>query len=666
MAFCAHVIYSTEDLLIVNDATKDLRFMHNPLVTGSPNIRFYAGAPLVTPEGHKIGTLCIIDTKPRDGLSLSEKQNLTELAALTMESIHQRREDFERNEAHTNKIIACTAHDLLTPLSGVELNLSLLMDDEKIWKVMDESERELMRSAYSCSEIMRRICRQAIATFRASSSTSNSNGSTMESTIKNGMGNSDVPVSPTVANSELEKHAMEVRGNYSIVVIAQFMENIGLLLGSFSKTIPLSFHVDNDVPPKIITDEIKIFRSLMNFLTNAYNNTKTGSIRVRLRMSKTKRVSLGQLSITDEIPTTEEIVFACEDTGPLVAHTEIVKGFTDKLNSFSGKLSRADYSSDETTLDTGLGLTSVVNNIRSLRGKYGYFISNNQKDSSFTSIPDLKAPDTADINVFWFSIPFCVPPTENAKIRDTRERQSSFDLKRRNSLSSRTESVDLKKRNSVSCRTKSFDLKRRPSLSSRTESIDSDTQRQSKSFRNKNVTVSDLDSIGSANTQADGETIVDFAKNAKRLLRAIIIDDSLTIRKSIDRALTRLGFTVTQAVNGMEGLEKMQSCIFEICFCDFLMPVMDGLDCVEQYRAWEIQHRPWLRMYIIGISAHASQEDANKGLSVGMDKFFTKPIQLKVLKEIARSDEVTAISRELDARHEESIKALVSTQHVIK
>ncbi len=88
-AFCAQAILR-DDVMVVADATADPRFAGNPLVTGKPGIRFYAGAPLTTPSGRRIGTLCVIDTAPRPGLAAEERSILAELAEIVIEQLETR------------------------------------------------------------------------------------------------------------------------------------------------------------------------------------------------------------------------------------------------------------------------------------------------------------------------------------------------------------------------------------------------------------------------------------------------------------------------------------------------------------------------------------------------------------------------------------------------
>lgn len=82
ISFCGHAIES-DDLFIVENALEDSRFCDNPLVTGGPEIKFYAGAPLVTEDGYRLGTICVIDSKPKT-LSESQKQSLKDLSSMVM------------------------------------------------------------------------------------------------------------------------------------------------------------------------------------------------------------------------------------------------------------------------------------------------------------------------------------------------------------------------------------------------------------------------------------------------------------------------------------------------------------------------------------------------------------------------------------------------------
>lgn len=85
ISFCGHAILD-DKIMVVNDAVKDERFCDNPLVCGSPNIRFYAGYPLAAPDGSRVGTLCIIDEQPRE-VTKDELRLLRELGRMIEEEL---------------------------------------------------------------------------------------------------------------------------------------------------------------------------------------------------------------------------------------------------------------------------------------------------------------------------------------------------------------------------------------------------------------------------------------------------------------------------------------------------------------------------------------------------------------------------------------------------
>jgi diguanylate cyclase (GGDEF)-like protein/PAS domain S-box-containing protein len=102
LAFCAHAIVSTEPVFVVPDAIEDPRFVGNPLVTGEPHIRFYAGAPIVMPGGQALGTVCVVDTVPRT-LDASQLQALQALSRQTTALLELRQRTLQA-ERHSTEV----------------------------------------------------------------------------------------------------------------------------------------------------------------------------------------------------------------------------------------------------------------------------------------------------------------------------------------------------------------------------------------------------------------------------------------------------------------------------------------------------------------------------------------------------------------------------------
>lgn len=89
-SFCQHALQHPKEVLVINDPLNDKRFQNNPFVYGQPYIRFYAGAPLETPQGNVLGTLCVIDNKPRN-ISENQKKALQLLAKKVMSYLEDRK-----------------------------------------------------------------------------------------------------------------------------------------------------------------------------------------------------------------------------------------------------------------------------------------------------------------------------------------------------------------------------------------------------------------------------------------------------------------------------------------------------------------------------------------------------------------------------------------------
>jgi PAS domain S-box-containing protein len=135
-AFCQHAIQTPDTFLEVTDATKDERFVNNPLVTGDPNIRFYAGYPLVDDNGFALGTLCVIDRKPRQ-LTDNQHKALQLLSEEVMSLIQEKRlkeklENFEKLFKFSNDLICIAGTDGVFKKINPSFHTLLGWDDEVI------------------------------------------------------------------------------------------------------------------------------------------------------------------------------------------------------------------------------------------------------------------------------------------------------------------------------------------------------------------------------------------------------------------------------------------------------------------------------------------------------------------------------------------------------
>jgi CheY-like chemotaxis protein len=615
--FCSHSILDDSDILLVLDAARDDRFSCDPQVIGEPNIRFYAGAPLVCSEGYRLGTLCVMDSKPRRGqVSLEEKQSLVDLATVAMETLDDLREKQLVSFRDPTQQIACTAHDLLTPLTGIALSISLLKEDKGLESKLTDQQRDMIETASNCSTVMNNICNKTMDIFRDQGR----------------------------AKSQNQAYNSKSKKGSKIVQVSSLVKNLNTVMEPFPKQVPIIIQVDPHVPLEFIGDEMKIFRSATNYLTNACAKTDTGFIRFKVFIRP-----------SDDF-FDEEIVFECEDTGPGVDSVKYPYLFKDEkdypeqllvLSEGSNFKKNAPGSFKARVKSAGLGLQSVATQISSLGGRYGY-----HPRSALTKNQDEADTSTSNSgSLFWFSIPMIVPeevssvvdpqqvnnlslfhlpmatPSPSDSIKQLKDTTEIFHGVKKPSMNVLV--PELSKRAMPT--TVSIDDEKNGSKTSQYESCDH--KRKASAHEDK------IDTLVRRNC--------DIA--TKAAYRALVIEDSVVVRKILVRVLVKLGFEVTEAVNGMEGLKELKDSLFHLVLCDFLMPVMDGMDCVQQYRRWEALSRPDFRQYIVGISAHASEKDTEQGLKIGMDEFRSKPVSFKDLADLKNSERFQQISERLEA-----------------
>ena len=461
-SFCAHTILSKEPIFVVPDTTKDERFAQNSFVVGEPHLRFYAGVPLLVPEGYKVGALCIADTKPRpEGLTESEIESLQSLGKLAVAALVNHRTIVRQREQlrTSSQASAAMAHSLLTPLNGIQLSLSILRQESDLASKMTPGQRECLATAHTCAAVMETSCR----------------GIRQEET------QSDI----STASAET---GPETRVSGASFDLRNMTKRLSSVMDGIAPQVSLTIQVDPSIPDYIAAEEVEVFRAAMSLI--AYSSTRASSVCIKFRIVDSR------------------LRLECCDSGPSPP--------AEEHEYFEG-LDTQNYRICDISL--------TAKRIKSLGGSSGVII---QEDRTAC---------------FRFEIPL-IHPAE-------------------------------------------------PS-------------------------------------EAPSEPLVPHHKKKT----ALVIDDSQVVRKVLARALTCLDYEVVQAEDGMGGLQCLQERSYDLVLCDFLMPVMDGMDCIREYRAWERKHRPDSHQYIVGMSAHASEKDVEAAFRLGMNVYKSKPIKIDDLKEL--------------------------------
>ncbi|KAG5189917.1 CheY-like superfamily protein, partial [Tribonema minus] len=106
----------------------------------------------------------------------------------------------------------------------------------------------------------------------------------------------------------------------------------------------------------------------------------------------------------------------------------------------------------------------------------------------------------------------------------------------------------------------------------------------------------------------------------------LVIDDTKSVRTLVGKALDWWGFDIEYATNGLQGLEALKKQQYALVITDLQMPVLDGLECVQRFRAWE-----WQRQIILATSANCEAADMDLCIDSGADGFLPKPLSLSLL-----------------------------------
>ena len=615
VAFCAHAILD-DKVFVVEDALKDERFADNPLVTGGPMVRFYAGAPLLTSDGHNIGTLCAIDQVPRQ-ISEDHKLLLQDLATLVIDEMELRdalreavkeREAAEVAERAKSQFLASMSHEIRTPLNAIIGLTDLVLKTE-----LDEyQEGHLFRVSLAGKNLLGLI--------------------------------NDILDFSKIEAGKLEIEAVDfqindVLSNLASVVSAKSEENQTELL----------INIDPSTPPGMRGDPLRIGQVLINLVGNAVKFTKGGDVMISVG-AEYDQDGLGWL------------VLSVKDTGIGMSQEQC----EDLFQPFA----QADQSITREYGGTGLGL-SISKQLVDLMGGTIWAESIEGEGSTFSFKLPLVVAKSTRTRQEVFGID---PRTIRILIVDDNEAardllSMSLDKMRFEVESAKSGMEAIGKVSLASADGRPFDLLlvdwKMPEMDG-VETIRKIRQIKTAgeletifmiSALEMDEVVGELDKLDVAhflqkpiNTSFlfdkmmevfndDGDVALSKrvplasmpsarALNQDAIL--LLVEDNELNQMVATGVLENAGYTVELAENGREAVEllsKRGEEYFATVLMDLQMPEMDGLTATKIIR----NDMGFSRVPILAMTAHALSEERDRCLEAGMNDHLTKPIDARAL-----------------------------------